>query len=108
MTRHNAALCLPRERDDAPDIIPDHSEAETEHRQFPAAYALYASDIYSGAHAVGVAALNLNAAMMKRDAMAVQSLAEFCAAEAARIQSVSEILARRMSELRKRNPLSKV
>ena len=106
MTRHNAAYAMP---DDAPALADDaRSEGETQHRQFPAAYALYASDIYNCAVVIGESALQLNVAMLARNAESAQKCADQIATMTARANSVAELLAKRMSELRRRNPLSKV
>ncbi len=107
MTRHNAAFADPDFR--APALA-DQAQSEGERivRDFPVALAMYAGDVYSAIHSAGLSALNLNIAMLSHDLSTMQRCAELIATEANTANVLAEKIAKKVAELRRRNPESGV
>ncbi len=69
---------------------------------------MYAGDVYSAIHSAGLSALNLNIAMLSHDLSTMQRCAELIATEANTANVLAEKIAKKVAELRRRNPMSGV
>src|SRR5258708_1520586 len=104
MSKYNANLAV--KDDDTPELAPqDRSEGERLSREFPIALAMYVGDIHCAIHSAGVGTLTLNAAMLAHDLSAMQRCAELIATEANTANVLSEKIAKKVAEMRRRNPM---
>lgn len=77
-------------------------------REFPIALAMYVGDVHNAIHSAGISTLNLNAALLSRNLSAMQTAAELIATEANTANVLAEKIAKKVAELRRRNPQSGV